>query len=72
MNFNKLTLNKRLSLEVPFSEEEVKEVVWSGARDKSSWTDGFKGNVFGFVSEFHLNSKVSKVVTTSILVVPQN
>lgn len=39
VDFNLLSLNRRLSLEVPFSEEEIKEAVWRCDGSKSAGPD---------------------------------
>lgn len=64
-------------LEVPFGEDEVKEDVWSNARDKSPGINGFnfyffkeswdilKDSIINFLNEFYSNTRLQKVVTYS-------
>lgn len=67
-----------------FSEEEIKNAVWDCEGDKSPGPDGFnftflkefweaiKSEVCSFVREFHLNSKLSKGIPGSfILLIPK-
>lgn len=66
-------------LELPFEEDEVNDVVWLCANDKSTCPDGYNMNFFkanwdilkydvlNFVSFCFRNSKLSKVVIASFL-----
>lgn len=69
----------------PFSEEEIKEVIWNSDGNKSPGPDGFnfnfikkewdllKQDVSSFVSEFHQNAILPKGITTSFLaLIPKN
>lgn len=80
MSFEHSRVEDNFFLEAPFSKEVVKELVWSGADDKSPELDGFKlcfykecwevvkGDFVMFVFEFYINAKVSISITTIFLV----
>lgn len=73
--WKELSNEERFSLEVPFGEDEVKEDVWSNARDKSPGIGGFnfyffkeswdilKDSIINFLNEFYSNTGLQKVVT---------
>lgn len=46
VEFNRLSLEESDSLESSFSEDDIKDVVWSGACHKSLTPDGFSFNFF--------------------------
>lgn len=46
VEFNMLYLEERLSLEIPFEEEEVKTMVYQSANDKGPGPDGFNMNFY--------------------------
>lgn len=68
-----------LSLEIPFEDEKVKDVLWQCQNDKSPSPNGFNMDFFkaywyilevdvlNFVRHFFFNSKVPRAVTTSFL-----
>ncbi|CAJ2637811.1 unnamed protein product [Trifolium pratense] len=63
----------------PFTEEEVKEIIWSSDGNKSPGPDGFnfnflktcwsivKSDVMNFVEEFFVNAVLPKAITSSFL-----
>lgn len=77
--FDQLRYEDISYLEDPFLEEHMKELVWLSAKDKSPRLDGFnlcfykecweiiRGDIINFVSVFHINAKIPKVVTTAFL-----
>ncbi|KAI5435689.1 hypothetical protein KIW84_022205 [Lathyrus oleraceus] len=46
LEFKILSLEERLSLETPFEDEEVKDIVWQSANDKIPSPDSFNMNFF--------------------------
>ncbi|XP_071705003.1 uncharacterized protein [Rutidosis leptorrhynchoides] len=66
-NLKRLSSSSADSLTVPFSESDIKDVIWSCGSDKAPGPDGFsfkfvkyfweyiKGDIIDFVSEFHTN-----------------
>ncbi|PNX80406.1 cysteine-rich receptor-like protein kinase, partial [Trifolium pratense] len=79
IDFNKLTNDDNDLLLEPFSEEEVREIIWSCDGNKSPGPDGFnlnflkfcwpivKSDVMAFLSEFHSNAVLPKALTSSFL-----
>lgn len=77
--FRIIRSEKIASLKAPFSEEEVKDVVWYEAREKShvkyvfnlfflkEFWEILKGDLLRFGSEFHLNARVPKDVNAYLL-----
>ncbi|MCH83612.1 cysteine-rich receptor-like protein kinase, partial [Trifolium medium] len=82
--FKRLTPLESNSLPKPFSEAEVKEVVWDCDSYKSPCLDGinfgfikdfwaeFRGDLMRFISEFHRNDKLTKGINaTFIALIPK-
>lgn len=79
VGFRQLSLEDKVFLEAPFALEEVKEVIWSGDKDKSSGPDDFnlgffkvcwnflKEYIARFANEFHDCGIVPKAITASFL-----
>lgn len=79
VELKKLFLEDMISLEVPFGEEEVKEVFWQSANDKSPCNDGFNMNFFkacwdilkkdilNSIKEFFHSFKLLRSLTSSFL-----
>ncbi|PNY11621.1 cysteine-rich receptor-like protein kinase, partial [Trifolium pratense] len=79
INFQKLSIEDNDLLLLPFSEEEVREVIWSCDGNKSPGPDGFNFNflkacwsilkfdVMEFLNEFHQNAVLPKAITASFL-----
>ncbi|KAI5434653.1 hypothetical protein KIW84_021469 [Lathyrus oleraceus] len=79
VGFRQLSLEDKAFLEAPFALEEVKEVIWSGDKDKSSGLDDFnlgffkvcwnflKEYIARFANEFHDCGIVPKAITASFL-----
>ncbi|PNX81845.1 cysteine-rich receptor-like protein kinase [Trifolium pratense] len=79
INFNELSTEDNVLLLQPFSEEEVREVIWSCDGNKSPGPDGFnfnflkecwltlKSDVMEFLNEFHQNAVLPKAITASFL-----
>ncbi|XP_050877959.1 uncharacterized protein LOC127081787 [Lathyrus oleraceus] len=79
IDLTQLSVEDILSLEFPYEEEEVKDVVWQCINDKSPGPDGFNMNFFkacwdilkvdimNFVSHFFCRSKVPRAVMTYFL-----
>ncbi|GAU42970.1 hypothetical protein TSUD_188430 [Trifolium subterraneum] len=79
INFNTLSVIDNCFLLDNFSEEEVRETVWSCDGNKSPGPDGYninflkacwsivKDHVMVFLNEFHNNAHLPKVVTASFL-----
>ncbi|XP_058754722.1 uncharacterized protein LOC131627879 [Vicia villosa] len=77
--FNKLNLEDKNSLEVPFEENEIKEAAWSCDGSKSPGPDGYsilfykkcweivKSDVISCFRELHSGSCLSKSITSSFL-----
>ncbi|XP_058734303.1 uncharacterized protein LOC131606033 [Vicia villosa] len=75
----KLSLEDSMGLEVPFLEEEVRDVIWNSDGDKSPGLDGFnmgfykicwpflKKDILNFVNEFFECAILPKAVTASFL-----
>lgn len=72
-------------LEEPFSDQEIKEVVWRYEGSKSSGPNGYnfvfikicwniiKEDIIRFVKDFHSKARFSKAITSSFLnLVPKN
>ncbi|XP_058784117.1 uncharacterized protein LOC131658884 [Vicia villosa] len=74
-----LSLEDSMGLEVPFLEEEMKDVIWNSEGDKSPGSDGFsmgfykkcwpffKKDIIDFVNEFFEWATLPKGVTASFL-----
>lgn len=81
VEFNILSLEERLSLEIPFEEEEVKTMVWQSANDESPGPDGFnmnfykacwdilKGDIMKFFQFFFSCTKLRKAITASFITI---
>jgi hypothetical protein len=79
IDFNSLSTSDNDFLLAPFTEDEVKEVIWSCDGNKSPGPDGFninffkacwpiiKQDVMAFLIEFHDNAFLPKAMTTSFL-----
>ncbi|PNX59593.1 cysteine-rich receptor-like protein kinase, partial [Trifolium pratense] len=79
IDFNVLSADDNELLMQPFSEEEVRDVVWSCDGNKSPGPDGFNFNflkkcwstlkfdVMEFLYEFHHNAVLPKAITASFL-----
>ncbi|XP_058750847.1 uncharacterized protein LOC131623866 [Vicia villosa] len=85
LNLNSLNDDDCNWLERPFSEEEIKEAVWSCDGNKSAGPDGYsteffkqnwellKGDVFKLVEDFHNKARLTKACTSSFrTLVPKN
>jgi hypothetical protein len=84
LRFKRLSMVEGNSLTKPFSEVEVKEVVWDCDSFKSPGPDGvnfgffkdfwddMKGDIMRFISEFHRNGKLTKGLnSTFIALIPK-
>ncbi|CAK8574713.1 unnamed protein product [Lathyrus sativus] len=79
IQFKSLNQENSLYLEVPFTNEEIKEAVWSCDGSKSPGPDGYnfvfirkcwkfmKKNIINFVKDFHSKMILSKPITSSFL-----
>jgi hypothetical protein len=79
INFNSLTDEDNANLLEPFSEEEIRDTVWSCDGNKSPGPDGFninflktcwpivKKDVVAFFKDFHKNAHLPKAFTASFL-----
>lgn len=77
VDFQRLSSEDRLSLEVPFSEEEVRDAIWVSAKEKSPSPYGVSINFFKeyweilkldilyFVNEFHSNATLPEGIKAS-------
>ncbi|GKU98541.1 hypothetical protein SLEP1_g11532 [Rubroshorea leprosula] len=80
VEFKKISDEERAMLEAPFSEEEVRRVVWSCESTKAPGPDGFnfkfvkemwgtlKDDVMGYVSDFHKPGKLVRGMNCSFIV----
>lgn len=80
VKFSILSNAESYFLEAPLQLEEIKEVVWSSAGDKSIGPDVYNICVFkicweivqkdimGFINDFYNNKRMPKVVTASFIV----
>lgn len=81
---NSLYAKDRLFLESKFTEEEVREAIWSSDGDKSAGPDGYslyffkhnwdvvKVDIFRSLEDFHVRGKLMKACTSSfIMFVPK-
>lgn len=80
LDFKKLAQEDKDSLTVPFSEEEIKKVVWSCRSNKSPGLDGFnfkfikqfwdvmKVDIEYFLHEFHLHRRIVRGGNPSFVV----
>lgn len=84
LTFKSLSLEDNVGLCVPFSVEEIKEVVWSCDGDKSMGSDGFNftflkkfwsslsNEVSLLVEDFFSNSRVpSRICSSFVALVPK-
>jgi hypothetical protein len=79
LEFNGLSVAECSSLTKPFSEAEVKAAIWDCDSFKSPGSDGInfgffkdfwlelKGDVMRFISEFHLNGKLTKGLNSTFI-----
>ncbi|XP_019435137.1 PREDICTED: uncharacterized protein LOC109341648 [Lupinus angustifolius] len=79
VQFSTLNDNQRSSLDVAFSDEEIRLAVWSCVGDKSLGPDGFnfrffqefwevvKKDIILFIKEFHVNDKLLKGLNSSFI-----
>jgi len=79
VEFKQLSEEEKMELEEPFSEEEVKEAIWSCDRNKSPGPDGYnfgflkacwetlREDTLNFLHEFHGNAILPKAITASFL-----
>ncbi|XP_058739141.1 vacuolar-processing enzyme alpha-isozyme-like [Vicia villosa] len=79
LSFNHLSEDDSMWLDRPFSESEIKDVVWECDGNESSGPDGFsfeffkrcweivKKDVFKFVDDFYKDATLLKVATSSFL-----
>ena len=79
IQFNRLSYEDSVDLEVSFSAEEIKDIIWNYDGNKSPGTDGFnfnflktcwnilKDDILNFVNEFHRGGLLPKAVTSSFL-----
>ncbi|GLU23474.1 hypothetical protein SLE2022_394740 [Rubroshorea leprosula] len=80
VEFKKISDEERAMLEAPFSEEEVRQAVWSCESTKAPGPDGFnfkfvkemwgtlKEDVMGYVSDFHKHGKLVRGMNCSFIV----
>ncbi|GKV01589.1 hypothetical protein SLEP1_g14135 [Rubroshorea leprosula] len=80
VEFKKISDDERAMLEAPFSEEEVRQAVWSCESSKAPGPDGFnfkfvkemwgtlKEDVMGYVSDFHKHGKLVRGINSSFIV----
>ncbi|GKV25499.1 hypothetical protein SLEP1_g34934 [Rubroshorea leprosula] len=80
IEFKKIPDEEKAMLEAPFSEEEVRQAVWSCESTKAPGPDGFnfkfvkemwgtlKEDVMGYVSDFHKHGKLVRGVNSSFIV----
>ncbi|GKV36495.1 hypothetical protein SLEP1_g44621 [Rubroshorea leprosula] len=80
IEFKKISDEERVMLEAPFSEEEVRQAVWSCESMKAPGPDGFnfkfvkemwgslKEDVMEYVSDFHKHGKLVRGMNSSFIV----
>ncbi|GKV52698.1 hypothetical protein SLEP1_g59269 [Rubroshorea leprosula] len=84
LQFSKLNEEDKITLEEEFSNDEIRDVVFSCASDKAPGLDGLnfhfvktiwgtiEGDVINFIKEFHQNGKLVKGLNSSyIMLVPK-
>ncbi|XP_058746451.1 uncharacterized protein LOC131619364 [Vicia villosa] len=79
INLNSLSIEESMDLEKPFSEEEVKEVIWSCDGNKSLGPDGYsleffkrfwlllKDDLMKLCNDFYSRGTLVKAITSSFL-----
>lgn len=82
-NCNKLSNLEKLSLEVPFSEEEIKRSIWNCGRNKAPGPNGYsfkfikmfwdvlKEDIFSFVQHFGRTEIILKGCNSSFISLSQ-
>ncbi|GKV50269.1 hypothetical protein SLEP1_g56981 [Rubroshorea leprosula] len=80
IEFKKISDEERAMLEAPFSEEEVRQAVWSCESTNAPGPDGFnfkfvkemwgtlKEDIMGYVSDFHKHGKLVRGMNSSFIV----
>ncbi|GKV41384.1 hypothetical protein SLEP1_g48927 [Rubroshorea leprosula] len=79
VDFKKISHEEKAMLEAPFSEEEVRQAVWSCESTKAPGPDGFnfkfvkemwgtlKDDVMGYISDFHKHGKLVRGMNCSFI-----